>query len=106
MKKKLITALIAVLILLAAAVSVLVYMNNRDLESKPVQSVTDGIQETTEEPTEETVGISLPTENPDEVSPEITFPDVEMEATEAPTSTQDPDATEDSDENATPELDF
>ena len=111
MRKKLIAALIAVCILLAAAVGVLIYMEN-----KPSQQPDDGTEpettaavddtssdpvETTEviETTEETVGISLPTEDPDTAAPEETFgeEDVLPPATvdpEIPATTEDPDANE------------
>ena len=118
MKKKLIAALIVAILLLAAAVGVVVYMelgrNEDPAGSTP--AVTDPVdnrnpssaeetdpEETTEEPTEETVGISLPTEDPDQVAPEYTWPEDETgsQETAAPV---DPDATFDPDENETPEM--
>lgn len=107
MRKKLITALIVVCILLAAAVGVLVYMESRPSEqpgetTAPAVTETQGVAETTQpvETTEETVGISLPAENPDEVTPEDTFgeealvPPVTSGGENVPETTEDPDANE------------
>lgn len=120
MKKSLIAALIVLSLLLAVAIGVVVYMENKSnddpAESTPAASDTnpDDTQEnpseqesetedTAVETTEETVGISLPTEDPNEVGPEYTWPenDTEPDETAAP---GDPDATWDPDENETPEM--
>lgn len=90
MRKKLIAAIIVVLLLIAAAVGVIVYM-----ESGPGDA-------TEPEVTEETVGISLPTEDPDEVTPEDSFGenDVVPPATDGIEYTGE---TENPDSNETPE---
>jgi hypothetical protein len=106
MRKKLIVAIIAVLFCIAAAVAVIVYMENRPTElpeettaptSAPVETETPATEEATE-PTEETVGLTFPTENPDDVTPEDTFgeDDVVPPVTGDYTSgeTEDPDANE------------
>ena len=110
MRKKLIAAIIVVLILLAAAVGVIVYMEKAPAEAgeettAPATTVpaTSG-DETTEAPvetTEETVGLSLPTEDPDDVTPEATFgeedimPSVPVETgtgeTEGPDANESPE---------------
>lgn len=113
MKKALIAVLIVLSLLLAAAVGVVVYMETRPgdtpdgstSESTPADTQSAPAGETTgpEETTRETVNISLPTENPDEVGPEFTWPENETgpQETAAP---GDPDATWDPDENETPEM--
>lgn len=118
MKKKLIVALVVALLLLAAAVGIVLYMEigPKDDPVGSTPAVTDPADvqqpgssesgdagETTGEPTGETVGISLPTEDPDEVAPEYTWPEDETgsQETAAPV---DPDATFDPDENETPEM--
>lgn len=114
MKKTLIAALIVVSLLLAAAVGVIVYMESRP-DTNPVES-TPGTSESIpadtkqeenttapEETTEETVGISLPTEDPDEVGPEYTWPENET-GTQETAAPGDPDATWDPDENETPTM--
>lgn len=114
MKKTLITALIIVSLLLAAAAGVIVYMESRP-DATPVES-TPGTSESipadtqqeenttaSEQPTEETVGISLPTEDPDEVGPEYTWPEDETGTAET-AAPGDPDATWDPDENETPTM--
>lgn len=109
MKKKLIAAIVVVLILLAAAIGVIVYMEKEPTEDPQQTTAPEASVETTEatdpvETTEETVGISLPTEDPDEVTPEVTFgeedivPPVTGET--APAETEGPDA------NETPEDEF
>lgn len=115
MKKKLIIALIAAAIVLAAAVGAVVYLENKSVvdpaettapttgESVGTEGATDAA-ETTEatDPTEETIVISLPTEDPSESMPEETF----GEENEIPDYTMDPDATagtEDRESNETPE---
>lgn len=110
MRKKLIAAIVVVLILLAAAVGVLIYLENRPGETpdetKPGASETQGVpseNETEKEAEEVTVGISLPTENPDEVGPDYTWSenDTTPPETAAPA---EPGATQDPDENETPEM--
>lgn len=116
MKKALIAVLIVLSLLLAAAVGVVVYLETRPgeapdestpgtSESTPADTQSAPTGETTEpeETTRETVNISLPTENPDEVGPEFTWPENETgpQETAAP---GDPDATWDPDENETPEM--
>ena len=115
MKKKLIIALIVAAIVLAAAVGAVVYLENKPAvdptettapttgESVGTEGATDAA-ETTEasEPTEETIVVSLPTEDPSESMPEETF----GEENEVPDYTMDPDATagtEDRESNETPE---
>lgn len=114
MKKKLIIALIVTAIVLAAAVGAVVYLENKPAAdpaetTAPVSGETAGTEggdaeETTEatEPTEETIIVSLPTEDPSESMPEETF----TEENEIPDYTMDPDATagtEDRESNETPE---
>lgn len=107
MRKTLIAAIIVVAILLAAAIGIIVYMESAPSEqgdetTVPETSTVQPSEEAeTEEPvetTEETVGISLPTENPDEVTPEVTFgeEDIVPPVTgDIPTGeTEDPDANE------------
>lgn len=110
MKKKLIAAIVVALILLAAAIGVIVYMEREPSEdpqqtTAPEASTAEPTEESEPvETTEETVGISLPTEDPDEVTPEVTFgeedivPPVTGETT--PMETEGPDA------NETPEDEF
>lgn len=108
MKKKLIIALIAALIVLAVAIGVVVYFeSNAQVDPGETTEATAGetagteAQETTE-PTQETVGISLPTEDPADAMPEETF----GQENEVPDYTMDPDATagtEDRESNETPE---
>lgn len=117
MNKKLIAVLIVLAVLLAAAIGVVVYLeSSTPEETKPgVQDetvITTAPEESSVEPseeeietTEETVGISLPTEDPDDVTPEETF----GEEDEVPPVTVDPDVpatTEDPDANETPEDTF
>lgn len=115
MKKKLIVAIVIVCILLAAAVAMLVYLETRQPdaqnETQPGETVSSvetqpSAPETQpQESTEETVGISLPTENPEEVGPPVTFP----EEGESEVVTTPPDASEhipDEDENETPKIGF
>ena len=115
MKKKLIIALIAVAIVLAAAVGAVVYLENKPAadptetkapitgESVGTEGATDAAEATeATEPTEETIVVSLPTEDPSESMPEETF----GEENEVPDYTMDPDATagtEDRESNETPE---
>lgn len=115
MKKKLIIALVVAAIVLAAAVGAVVYLENKPADdpaetTAPVSGETAGTEgsgdaeETTEatEPTEETIIVSLPTEDPSESMPEETF----TEENEIPDYTMDPDATagtEDRESNETPE---
>ncbi len=89
MRKKLIAAIIAALLLLAVAVGVIVYME-RD------SGVPNG-----SEPTEETVGLSLPTENPDEVAPEDSF-DQEDLVPPVTAGSENSGETESPDDNETP----
>lgn len=120
MKKKLIAALVVAILLLIAAVGVVLYMelgHNADpagsgpaaSETAPVDDRQPGAAETgksgetTEVPEEETAGISLPTENPEEVGPEYTWPEDETGSVET-AAPVDPDATFDPDENETPEM--
>lgn len=111
MNKKLIALLIALAVLLAGAIGVVVYLeSNSPEEGTPSTegdtAITTAPEDPTEEiveTTEETVGISLPTEDPDEVSPEATF----GADNEVPAVTVDPDVpatTEDPDANETPEV--
>lgn len=114
MKKKLIVAIVLLSLVLAAAVGAVVYLENngRDVPSvtEPASDVvTTAPQEDTTAPqeteaTEEaTVGISLPTENPDEVGPGYTWPEDET-GTQETAAPVDPDATWDPDENETPAM--
>lgn len=113
MKNKLTAVIIVLAILLAAAIGVVVYLETRPSETPehtdPVSSeveTTAGEEQTeaaTEEPTEATVGISLPTEDPNEVGPDFTWPEEETGAQET-AAPGDPDATYDPDENETPEM--
>jgi hypothetical protein len=115
MRKKLIAAIIAVLLCVAAAVCVIMYMENKPVEqpdettapvTTPVETEAAGTEATTEptEPTEETVGLTFPTEDPSDVAPEDTFgeddvvPPVTGDSTTG--ETEDPDA------NETPEDEF
>lgn len=116
MRKKLIAAIVVALISLAAAVAVVFFMENKSPFNEIGENGGESFVETTDEPkadvtaepTEETVGISLPTENSDEVTPELTIAPEDFVPAETSDSdeTQDPNATEDPDENATPEIDF
>ena len=113
MKKKLIIALIVAVIVLAAAVGAVVYLENKPAAdpavttTAPTTADNAGTEAATEpvettEPTEETVIISLPTEDPSDTMPEETF----GEENEVPDYTMDPDATEgteDRESNETPE---
>ena len=116
MKKALITAIVIAALLLAAAVGVLVYLQtgngDHNGEKLPAASETtpaenpEGSGDDQQEPqqtTEETVGISLPTEDPDEVGPAYTWPEDE-EGTGETAAPADPDATYDPDENETPPM--
>ena len=118
MKKALISAIIVVALLLAAAAGVVVYMETKNgdqpAQSGPVgsESVPADGQQTpadeeneTQETTEETVGISLPTEDPSEVGPEYTWPEDE-DGTGETAAPADPDATHDPDENETPPMEL
>ena len=112
MKKKLIIALVVAAIVLAAAVGAVVYLENKPAAdpaetTAPVSGETAGTEgsgdaEETTEPTEETIIVSLPTEDPSESMPEETF----TEENDIPDYTMDPDATagtEDRESNETPE---
>ena len=118
MRKTLITALVVFSILLAAAVGVVIYMENRAASDMPTEpsSVTTGesaadTQQTDAKPdetepvetTEETLGFSLPTEDPAERAPEQTVSEEEQQST-ATAPSADPDATFDPDENETPQM--
>lgn len=116
MKKTLIAVLIVLSLLLTAAVGVVIYMETRGegtpaestpgaSESTPADSAQPSGDETTlpEETTRETVNISLPTEDPDEVGPAYTWPE-EEEGSQETAAPGDPDATYDPDENETPPM--
>ena len=114
MKKMLIAALVVALLLLAAAVGVVVYMEtgtraNSAETGDPTDPADTLVQtenipeETTEAAGQETLGISLPTEDPDEVGPEYTWPEDETGTAET-AAPGDPDATWDPDENETPTM--
>lgn len=116
MKKKLIAALVIAALLLAGAVGVVVYLENRpsgnpDPGKETTVAPVDPSDNTdmsapaeTAEPTEaeeETIGLTFPTENPDEVMPAETF----SEEDEVPPVSVDPNApqeTEDRESNETP----
>lgn len=111
MRKKLIAAIIVVCIFLATAIALLVYLENPGREEDPTQTnpgASAGVQSTHEDSqapteTEETVGISLPTEGTENLAPEFTW----SEDNSIPPETAapvDPDATFDPDENETPEM--
>ncbi len=102
LKKKLIAVIIALLLLIAAAVGVIVYMESNGGETTGSESgVTDSKDN---EATEETVGLSLPTENSDEVAPDVTFGGENI--VPPVTSNTDTGETEDPDANETPEDEF
>lgn len=121
MKKTLIAVLIVLSLLLAAAVGVVVYLESKpgeapegstpgtsestpaDTQQTPASEGSDSQETEPQETTEETVGISLPTEDPNEVGPEYTWPE-EEDGTQETSATADPDATWDSDENETPTM--
>ena len=120
MKKKLIAALVVAIFLLIAAVGVVLYMELGNhagpsgstpaaSESVPADTAksdtgeTDGSENNSEKSEEETVGISLPTENPEEVGPAYTWPEDDTGSAET-AAPVDPDATFDPDENETPEM--
>ena len=116
MKKALISAIIVVALLLAAAAGVVVYMERKNgdqpsqpgavgTESAPAETQQDSQNQenSAQETTEETVGISLPTEDPSEVGPAYTWPEDE-EGTAETVAPVDPDATYDPDENETPPM--
>lgn len=116
MKKSLIAALIVVSLLLVAAVGVVVYMESKSndepagstpgvSESTPADTQQNPSEQETETETipEPTVGISLPTEDPNEVGPEYTWPEDETGTAET-AAPGDPDATYDPDENETPTM--
>ena len=116
MKKTLIAVLIVLSLLLAAAVGVVVYMETRGAdepegsnpgttESTPADTQLNPSEQETEAETipEPTVGISLPTEDPDEVGPAYTWPEGETGPAET-AAPGDPDATQDPDENETPPM--
>ncbi len=115
MRKKLIAAIIAVIICIVAAVGVIIYMENRSSEqptgttapaTDPARTEGGEAEETTEatEPTEETVGLTFPTEDPEDVTPEDTFGEDDV----VPPVTGDPTTgeTESPDANETPEDKF
>lgn len=99
MRKKLITAIIVVLFLIATAVGTIVYLENKPGESTIPESTGNPV-----ETTEETVGLSLPTENPNDVPPEDSFGD--DDAAPAATGSAIPSETEDPDANESPEDEF
>lgn len=111
MRKKLIAALVIVCILLAAAIGVLIFLEwgGNLAETEPSETSTAAPTAGTEasdvpvETTEETVGISLPTEGEEERTPEVTWVEEEQETVETMPSV-DPDATFDPDENELPEV--
>ena len=116
MKKALIAVLIVLSLLLAAAVGVVVYMESRSddqpsgstpgvSESVPADSQQNPSGQATdpEETTEATVGISLPTEDPNDVGPEYTLP-LDGTGAQETVAPSDPDATTDPDENETPTM--
>lgn len=109
MRKKLITAIIVLMILVIGAVGGIVFMETRDPaehtgESSPGVSTPNNAEESHNEITEATVGISLPTETPGGVGPEVTFgpEDTPPVQTVDPDMNQDDKATADPDENETP----
>lgn len=112
MRKTLIAAIIVALVLLAAAIGVIVYMEKVPSEpgketTAPATSATETTEmpaESTVETTEETVALSLPTENPEEVTPEVTFGE-EEDIPSFPVETGTGE-TEDPDANLTPEDEF
>lgn len=116
MKKSLIAVLIVLSLLLVAAVGVVVYMETKPdedpagstpgaSESTPADTRQDPSDPDTQPATipEPTVGISLPTEDPDEVGPAYTWPEGETGPAET-AAPGDPDATYDPDENETPPM--
>ena len=116
MKKSLIAVLIVLSLLLAVAVGVVVYMESKanedpaestpgTTESTPADTQQNPSQQETETETipEATVGISLPTEDPDEVGPAYTWPEGETGPAET-AAPGDPDATYDPDENEAPPM--
>lgn len=109
MRKKLIAALIVVALLLACAVGVLIYFENRsDVTPEAgteAPADTNAPEDTTAaseaevETTEETVGITFATEDPADVYPEETFSDEDVVPPvtvdpDVPATTEDPDANE------------
>lgn len=104
MRKKLIAAIVAALILLAAAVGVVIYMETKGA-AEPGFTVPSGttadVTEAVPETTEETVGMTFPTENPDDVTPDDAFTDEDI----VPPVTGDAGTgeTEDRESNETPE---
>lgn len=108
MRKKLIAALVVLAVLLACAVGVLIYLENRSADVPATEPGTEAPVDTTaaseeavETTEEETVGITLETEDPSDVYPEETFTDEDV----VPPVTVDPDVpatTEDPDSNELP----
>lgn len=106
MRNKLIAALIVVCILLAAAVGVLLFLEQGGNLPDASNGESTAGQDHTDAPaddTEETVGISLPTEGEEERAPEVTWDEEEQVQVETAPSV-DSEATYDPDENALPEL--
>ncbi len=112
MRKKLIAAIVVALILLILTVCAAIYLENKSAEipeqtSPEETSAVDATVEITEapaEPTEETVGMTFPTENPDDVTPEDTFTDENI--VPPVTDYSGTGETEDPDANETPEDEF
>lgn len=109
MRKKLITALIVVALLLACAIGVLIYFESRngDAPASGTEAPADANVSTEAEieTTEETVGITFETEDPADVYPAETFTDEDL----VPPVTIDPDVpatTEDPDANEMPPVDL
>ena len=105
MKRKLIAALIFVSLLLAGAIGVVIYMEHilpaMTQQEQPADQTTAApeSQPTQPVPSEETVGISLPTENPEDRAPVYDFPEGDETL---PEQTVDPEATFDPDEDEAP----
>lgn len=103
MRKKLIAAIIVLLCLVAAAVGVIIFMESKPGESSGSENaVTDFETQDPVETTEETVGLSLPTEDPGEVAPEDSF-DEDAFLPPATGSSGNSGETESPDANETPE---
>ena len=112
MRKKLIAAIIVLLVLVAAGVGVIVYMETRNpseqtgvsLPATSAPETTEAETEAPEQSVEATAGISLPTEESDEVTPEVTFgpEDTTPVQTVSPDGNQDENATGDFGEVTTP----
>ena len=111
MRKKLIIALIASVLLLAAAIGVAVYLTNQSSEvpagnqetAASDQTGKNDVQE--EEPSQETVNISLPTEIAEEAAPEDPF-DEDNVVTSVTVASDVPATTEDPESNVLPEDEF